>query len=132
MQQPTHKQKAPINITETRHFSESCHIYLIQYLDISTKVSTFFSILVKKLKIQYAGPLVRARGAGTFFKYKRGAAYSGPKSSIYAEFSEVPPTPPCKKNTTLPQISIHCFFKVKLFTNVFLHSLCIFPLHSLW
>ena len=50
VQQPAQIQKPPINITGSKYFSESRHMYLIQYLGNSTKVSTIPRFLLEKFK----------------------------------------------------------------------------------
>ena len=85
MKKPAQIHKAPINITgkipkSIEYFSESCHIYPIHYLGNPTNVPTFCRFLLKQLKGEKAGGLIRA-GVGKFLeKNKRGGAYSGPKS----------------------------------------------------
>ena len=52
-EQPARIQRAPISITVSKYFSESCHIYLIQYLGNSTKASTFGGFFFLLLLFQF-------------------------------------------------------------------------------
>ena len=72
MQQPAEIQKAPINITTSKYFSQSCHIYSISFVIWVTqqKISTFCRFLLEKLKIEYAGAPNKSGGLENFSKKK--------------------------------------------------------------
>ena len=61
MQQPAKIQKALINTTASKYFSESCHINLIHYLRSSTKVPAFLQVSPRNIEnlISGAGGLIR-------------------------------------------------------------------------
>ena len=65
----TRNRKAPINITATKRFLESCHVYLIHYLANSTKVPTFLQVSPRRIEnLISEGPLIRAMGLEKFSK----------------------------------------------------------------
>ena len=71
-------KKVLVNISASKFFSDSCLIYLINYLGSSTKVSTFAGVettFFERLKIYLAGDWK------FFQKNMHGDAYSGPMSS---------------------------------------------------
>ena len=65
VQQSAQIQKASINITASKYFSKSCHLYLIYYLCNSTKVLSFCRFLLETLK--GGGPNM-SEGAGKLFE----------------------------------------------------------------
>ena len=50
VQQPAQIQNTPINITGSKHFSESCQINLTHYLGNSAEVPTFCRFLPEKIE----------------------------------------------------------------------------------